>query len=61
MWQGTLAHKEKTDTGTIIVRSETLNESNLVADFSLNFDNVNNTKSSCLGMCSTPFDYTVEI
>ena len=63
MWQGTLSHEEgKTNTGTIIVRFEALNESNLVAEFSACVLNANNRTTGCFGICCTDiFAYHVEV
>ena len=63
VWEAKLSKKAKgkKNSGTIIVRSEILNVSNMVTDFSTRLENVNNKTSDCLGMCGSPFVYTLEI
>lgn len=56
-----LSHQGKQNRGQLIVRTQAIEQSNLVACMQLTWQNVHNVAGGCLGMCQDPTPYVCRI
>ena len=61
VWTGNLVYHNQANRGQIIVRAEAIQASNMVAEFSMRMQGVNNLSGGCMGMCKEPAQFTIEI
>jgi len=60
-WTGNLIYNGSANRGQIIVRTQSVAQSNLISKFSLSWQNVNNVAGGCMGMCSSRQFYRCQI